>query len=111
MRVPKVNERCRVDGFPALVLIVYATASLACGILGSFMAQSKGRSRLLGFFLGFVFAPFGLISAAMLATDERGYTRRGLLTGELRKCPECAEPIRREARKCRFCGSEIEISA
>lgn len=96
-----------MDGFPTLFLIVYAMASLACGILGSFMAQSKGRSRFLGFFLGFAFAPFGLVSAAMLATDERGNTRRGLLTGELRKCPECAEPIQREARKCRYCGSEI----
>ena len=84
--------------------------SLACGILGSFMAQSKGRSRLLGFFLGFVFAPFGLISAAMLASDESGNVRRGLISGELRKCPECAETIRREARKCRFCGSEIDLS-
>ena len=25
-----------------------------------------------------------------------------------RKCPECAEEIRAEAKKCRFCGSEVE---
>ena len=26
----------------------------------------------------------------------------------LRPCPHCAEPIRAEASKCRFCGSEVE---
>jgi hypothetical protein len=100
-----------VDAFPALVFIVLAMVSLACGILGSLMAQAKGRSRFLGFALGFVFGPFGLISAAMLAADERGLTRRGLLSGELRKCPECAEPIRRDARKCRYCGSEVQTTS
>ena len=27
---------------------------------------------------------------------------------DLRKCPECAELIKREARKCKHCGSQVE---
>jgi zinc ribbon protein len=96
-----------VDAFPLLFLMLGVMVWFACGILGSFMAQAKGRTRSLGFFLGFVFGPFGLIRAAMLSPDEHGNTRRGLLSGELRKCPDCAEPIRSEARKCRYCGAEV----
>lgn len=97
-----------MDAFPVLFLILGVMVWLACGILASFMAQAKGRSRRLGFFLGFIFGPFGLIRAAMLLPDERGSVQRDLLSGELRRCPECAEPIRREARKCRFCGSDVQ---
>ena len=68
MRVPKVNERCRVDGFPALVLIVYATASLACGILGSFMAQSKGRSRMAWFLASLILGP--IATFIIVVTDD-----------------------------------------
>ncbi len=100
-----------MDVFPVLFLMLGVMVWAACGILGSFMAQTKGRSRGMGFFLGFVFGPFGLIRAATLARDEHGAERRGLLSGELRKCPECAEPIRREARKCRYCGSEVETGS
>ncbi len=27
--------------------------------------------------------------------------------GDVRPCPHCAEPIRREARVCRFCGRDL----
>lgn len=36
------------------------------------------------------------------ATGSRGYTP------ETRPCPSCAEPIRRGASVCRFCGQEVE---
>jgi hypothetical protein len=30
--------------------------------------------------------------------------------GDLKKCPFCAEPVRKEAIKCKHCGSELEAS-
>ncbi len=34
--------------------------------------------------------------------------RRPIFFGQRRRCPECAEPIRREASRCRYCGAELE---
>lgn len=31
--------------------------------------------------------------------------------GDMKKCPFCAEPVRREAIKCKHCGSTIEAGA
>jgi hypothetical protein len=31
--------------------------------------------------------------------------------GDMRKCPFCAESVRKEAIKCKHCGSEIKLAA
>jgi hypothetical protein len=31
-----------------------------------------------------------------------------MATGDLRKCPQCAELVKREAKICRFCHSALE---
>jgi hypothetical protein len=31
--------------------------------------------------------------------------------GDMRKCPFCAEPVRKEAIKCKHCGSDIKLAA
>jgi hypothetical protein len=51
--------------------------------------------------------PIGLVIALVMQTDHKELEHRSLQSGATRKCPNCAEVIRAEARKCRFCASDL----
>ena len=70
-----------------------------CGIAAAMVASSKGRSVGGWFFLGLILGPFGLLFA-LLAGKE------GPAEGE-RKCPFCAEFIKKEAVVCKHCGRDL----
>jgi hypothetical protein len=86
-----------------ILLIIW----LLFGVAGGIVLANKGRSGCGGFALGFLLGPIGLIIALVMQTDHREIDKRALENGDLRKCPSCAELIKVEARKCRFCGSEV----
>ena len=90
-------------GFFILVLIVW----LGFGWAGSAIMKKKGRSGCGGFALGFLLGPIGLVIALLLEGDSHASERQGLAQGEMRKCPQCAEVIRRDAVRCRFCGCDV----
>lgn len=91
--------------------ILFIIVWVVCGALSMAVASDKGRSGCGWGILGFLFGPLGLLAAAMMSPNaqaKQAQTERvGLESGALVKCPMCAETIKREARKCRFCGTEI----
>jgi hypothetical protein len=85
-------------------------------------ASSRGRNGFGWFVLAVVISPvLALILLALMPSLARPPVdlKSGLpiqpsaptpyvSSDDLRKCPECAELIKREARKCKHCGSQVE---
>jgi fumarate reductase subunit C len=77
-------------------------------VIGAF-ANSRGRDWLRWFGIAALISP--LIAGILLLTLPKKIATieaEAIASGESKRCPKCAEIIRREAVKCRFCGSEIE---
>jgi energy-coupling factor transporter transmembrane protein EcfT len=74
----------------------------------AFYARSKGRSFFGFLLLSFLLTPIvGGIAALLADSDRRALEQRLLGGGQSKKCPSCAEIIRREAVKCRFCNANV----
>ena len=88
-------------------MIIVAWAVFAA--LVAFWASSKGRS-FWGFLILSVFlSPLIGAIVLMLAGENRpALEAQALSDGTMRKCPACAESIRAEATKCRYCSSAVE---
>jgi hypothetical protein len=69
------------------------------GIIGANINAKKGHSGLVGFLGGALLGPC-LVWLFLLQRDNR-----------LRKCPFCAEWIKKEASVCRFCNKELRPAA
>ena len=83
-------------------------AACACGLLGAMIGNSKERAGL-GFALGFLIGPIGLIVIAIL--PPKGQAPASIQSRPQRKCPFCAEMILEEAVVCRYCGRDSEQPA
>jgi hypothetical protein len=76
------------------------------GIIAASIASAKGRSGFGWFILGLLLGPFSLV-VALLPSLKPQFMPAGAPAADLVPCPECAELIQRQARKCRFCGAAV----
>ena len=72
------------------------------------MLLMKGRNWLLWLIVGFLGGPLGILLILLWPKDQKVLDEKALYYGHKKKCPACAELIKPDAKKCRFCGTELD---
>lgn len=89
----------------------YIVIWLLFGLVAAAIANSKGRGGCGWFILGMLLGPFSLVVAFLpsMSTVHENKARRTGESGDYKKCPFCAEAVRKDAIRCKHCGSNLPV--
>ncbi len=90
------------------LLVIVALLLLA--LVPAKIAEERGvaGSPLVWYLGGLLLWPLALLAALVTRPDPQIIEQRALERGE-KKCPRCAEMVKKEARVCRFCGAQLAL--
>jgi hypothetical protein len=87
------------------IWLIILFQAIVFGFFSSFIAKEKGRDTGGWFFLGFLFSILAIF--ALIAIPKHQVSSSNNIS-KIKKCPDCAEEIKYEAKVCRFCGKRFE---
>ena len=76
------------------------------GLLPAYIARSKGKSFVLWWIYGALIFIVALPHSLLMKADKNAVEGNALAEGA-KKCPYCAELVKKEAVVCRFCHREL----
>lgn len=77
------------------------------GLIPAAIASSKGKNFGVWWLYGAALFIVALPHSMIMTADYSAIENKQLVEGGVRKCPRCAEMIKREASICRYCHSPV----
>ncbi len=87
--------------------MLFVSFWIIMAVVVAIVAGSKGRNMLGWGFYGFLIWPIALVHILCVRPERHVTEARDLAAGDVRKCPACAELVKREAKICRFCHTDL----